>query len=122
MSEITLQKLDLNYGDKISDEKVDIIDNNSTIIQNAINTLTKSYQSSFLLTNWTLIPSNDADYVSGLTLYKLTITHTLNTTVIKNYYCYDSNNEKMYCVVTPIDATHVKVISDEKFNGTIVLS
>jgi outer membrane protein assembly factor BamB len=83
---------------------------------------TKAYQNSFLSTNWTLIPSSDADYISGLTLYKLTISHTLNTTVIKNYYCYDTSNEKIYCVVEPIDTTHVKIISSEIFDGTIVLS
>jgi hypothetical protein len=75
---------------------------------------------SFLSTDWILIASNNSDYIAGSTLYKLTITHTLNTTLFDSYV-YDSNNELMVADVTAIDATHIKIISDEIFTGKVVL-
>jgi len=74
----------------------------------------------FLSTDWILIASNDTDYVEGLTLYKLTITHNLNTTIF-NSYVYNSDNDEMACYGDTTDANNVKIISNEIFNGKVVL-
>jgi hypothetical protein len=74
----------------------------------------------FLSTQWTLIPSNDSDYIAGTTLYKLIITHNLNTTLFDDYV-YDSDNELMVATLSSIDANSIKIISDEIFSGKVVL-
>jgi hypothetical protein len=126
-TDINLSLLNLNTGDIITDEKCDVIDSNFQIIQNSINNNSDKIGAllglsfSFVSTDWILITSGDSDYVTGLTLYKTIVNHTLNTTLIKNYNCYNSSNELMYCIIEPINSTSIKIISDESFNGNIVL-
>lgn len=74
----------------------------------------------FLSTDWVVIPSNDADYIAGLTLYKLIITHTLNTTLFDGYV-YNSDNELMVVDLSAVNANSIKIVSDEIFNGKVVL-
>jgi hypothetical protein len=74
----------------------------------------------FLSTDWVVIASNDTDYITGATLYKLTVTHNLNTTLFDSYV-YDSDNELMVATITSVNANSIKIISDEIFNGKVVV-
>lgn len=75
----------------------------------------------FLSTDWSLVTIADTDdYIEGTTLYKLTITHTLNTTLFDGYV-YDSSNELMVANLSAVDVNSIKIVSDEIFNGKVVL-
>lgn len=75
----------------------------------------------FASNDWELVTITDAeDYVEGIKLYKLTITHNLNTSLFDSYV-YDSEDEEMLVALTSIDSNNLKIISDENFDGKVVL-
>jgi hypothetical protein len=44
----------------------------------------------------------------------------LNTTLF-DWYVYDSNDEEMVVTLSAVDANNIKIISDEIFDGKVVL-
>jgi hypothetical protein len=75
---------------------------------------------SFLSIDWENVEPTDLDYVNGLTLYKMTVTHNLNTTIF-NTYVYNSDDDGMVVITTSTDKNNIKITSDEKFDGKVVL-